>query len=142
MTTPISFHNCTAQGLVLGELEPSWPFLPPCKSSALLGTHLQRAPVKKKHSGMSHLSQEGGRVYAKDKPPCSSEAFTISLCHRNANFRGESGSGTGSVVPGYWKGTVLARSTAVVTTEPQKRKMQYSVCLLPFSFTAVATEAQ
>lgn len=37
------------------------PFPPLCKSSALLGTHLRRAPAKRNHSGMSHLSEEGGR---------------------------------------------------------------------------------
>lgn len=135
MTTPISFHSCTAQGVgawaagVLFGL--SFPLVNPG-----VGTHLQRAPVRRNHSGLSRLSQEGGRLHAKDKPPCFSEAFTTSLCHRNANSSAESGSGC------CWKGTVLARSTTALTTEPQKRKMRYSGRLLLFSFTAVATEAQ
>lgn len=52
---------------------------------------------------------------------------------------GKSGSGC------YWKRTVLARSTVVLITDPQKRKMLlYSVTIYCcfFNLTAVATEAQ
>jgi len=134
VTTPVSFRRCTAQGLVLGELDPSRPFPPPCKSSALLGTHLRRAPAKKRnHSGISPISQEGGRVREGRNLPALQK---LSLLPSATDGHSESDSGC------YWKGTVLARSTTVLTTEPQRRKMQYEVCSLLFSLTAVATEAR
>lgn len=99
-------------GLMLG----SWSSLGLSLSFVKQGTHLRRALVMRNHLGLSCLSQACTCETSLPALP----VFTTSLCHRNANSSSESGSGC------YLKGTILARSIAVLTNKPLERKMQYT----------------